>query len=327
MVVGGACTDFVAYGSRLPGAQEALIRAVYRRRYDADPAAFTPMLVSLSDTQGPVAAAGYRPAHQEPLAADRLERGRRRHQEHPVQPVEAARELPRRHRHEAGRETALRHEHLTGLGLGGGDGDLGMRIIRRTDIDRINVVAGNQCFPIRFTGLVSPLFGKGLHILGAMLKREVARAKRDLLAVEREERTAVVADLIRQALYVAAVGIHGVDVEIAIAHYRRILAEHPVRELVTSTEPFEVFDLTTPGYDHLIPRVGAKGVDQNVVHVDVNPPIGSPSRKALPNHAAHSRRRSARPGDGALPRRIAVSSSWRPKMSRSCAIRSRASAA
>lgn len=41
-------------------------------------------------------------------------------------------------------------------------------------------------------------------------------------------------------------------------------------------EPFEVFDLTTPGYDHLIPRVGAKGVDQNVVHVDVNPLIGSP---------------------------------------------------
>lgn len=59
------------HASARRGDVEALIRAVYRRRYDADPAAFTPMLVSLSDTQGPVAAAGYRPAHQEPLFLER----------------------------------------------------------------------------------------------------------------------------------------------------------------------------------------------------------------------------------------------------------------
>lgn len=53
------------------GAVEALIRSVYRQRYDAHPPAFTPMLVSLSDGQGPVAAAGYRAAQHGPLFLER----------------------------------------------------------------------------------------------------------------------------------------------------------------------------------------------------------------------------------------------------------------
>src|ERR1017187_1525626 len=40
----------------------------------------------------------------------------------------------------------------------------------------------------------------------------------DLLSVERPERAAIVAQLMRQLLHVAAVGVHGVDVEIAVPH-------------------------------------------------------------------------------------------------------------
>jgi len=52
-------------------AVEAMISAVYRRRYDALPPDFAPMLVSLSNPHGPVAAAGYRPAAQGPLFLER----------------------------------------------------------------------------------------------------------------------------------------------------------------------------------------------------------------------------------------------------------------
>ncbi len=50
---------------------EALIRVVYDRRYGAQPLAFAPVLASLSDTLGPVAAAGYRPAQHESLFLER----------------------------------------------------------------------------------------------------------------------------------------------------------------------------------------------------------------------------------------------------------------
>lgn len=68
------------HGSRLelhPGpsprrdAVEALIRSVYHLRYRAHPPAFAPVLVSLSDADGPVAAAGYRPAAGGPLFLER----------------------------------------------------------------------------------------------------------------------------------------------------------------------------------------------------------------------------------------------------------------
>ncbi len=52
-------------------AVEALISTVYRRRYDAHPPDFAPILVSLSSSHGPVAAAGYRPAAQGPLFLER----------------------------------------------------------------------------------------------------------------------------------------------------------------------------------------------------------------------------------------------------------------
>src|SRR5688572_28810005 len=52
-------------------AVEALVATVYRRRYDAHPPDFAPMLVSLSSGHGPVAAAGYRPAGQGPLFLER----------------------------------------------------------------------------------------------------------------------------------------------------------------------------------------------------------------------------------------------------------------
>jgi len=48
-----------------------MISAVYRRRYDAHPTDFAPLLVSLSYGHGPVAAAGYRGAAQGPLFLER----------------------------------------------------------------------------------------------------------------------------------------------------------------------------------------------------------------------------------------------------------------
>ncbi len=48
-----------------------MISGVYRRRYDAHPCDFAPMLVSLSNAHGPVAAAGYRPAGRGPLYLER----------------------------------------------------------------------------------------------------------------------------------------------------------------------------------------------------------------------------------------------------------------
>lgn len=50
---------------------EAFIRDVYRRRYGAHVRAFMPVLVSLHDATGIVAAAGYRGASQSPLFLER----------------------------------------------------------------------------------------------------------------------------------------------------------------------------------------------------------------------------------------------------------------
>lgn len=58
-------------GAPRRAAVEALIRRVYRTRYDADLRDFAPVLVSLADETGLVAAAGYRPAQHHPLFLER----------------------------------------------------------------------------------------------------------------------------------------------------------------------------------------------------------------------------------------------------------------
>ena len=71
-IAGHACRfELHSQASSRREAVEELISAVYRRRYDAHPPDFAPMLVSLSNSHGPVAAAGYRPAGQGPLFLER----------------------------------------------------------------------------------------------------------------------------------------------------------------------------------------------------------------------------------------------------------------
>ena len=74
--------------------------------------------------------------------------------------------------------------HITILpALRGGDGDLGMRVVRARDVDEVDVLAGDQVAPVRLEGLVAPICREGL---GA---RRVARANRleDRLGVQLEE--------------------------------------------------------------------------------------------------------------------------------------------
>lgn len=68
---------------------EAFVRAVYRERFDADVRHFAPMLVSLADADGSLlAAAGYRPADDEPLFLERyLERPVHEHLARPGAPA------------------------------------------------------------------------------------------------------------------------------------------------------------------------------------------------------------------------------------------------
>ena len=47
----------------------------------------------------------------------------------------------------------------------------------------------------------------------------------------------------------------------------------------------QVYDMWTPHYDHLFPRVAPKGLDQNLMHVDIFPLVGSP-RSSLAKDAA-----------------------------------------
>ena len=44
--------------------------------------------------------------------------------------------------------------------LRGGNCDFGMRVVRRGDIDHVDVVALDEFFPIRLGGLVSPALGE-----------------------------------------------------------------------------------------------------------------------------------------------------------------------
>lgn len=61
------------HGPQAPGRAhvEAFVQAVYARRHGARVRQFAPMLVSLDDTAGPVAAAGYRQAVDGPLFLER----------------------------------------------------------------------------------------------------------------------------------------------------------------------------------------------------------------------------------------------------------------
>src|SRR5262245_37769794 len=49
---------------------------------------------------------------------------------------------------------------------GGGDGDLGMRVIRAGDVDKVNVFALDQLTPIRLDRLVTPVVREGLRAIG-----------------------------------------------------------------------------------------------------------------------------------------------------------------
>lgn len=89
-------------------AVEALIATVYRTRYAAQPREFAPVLVSLSSAQGPLAAAGYRPARSGRLFLERYLDG----------PIEHL--LPPTARGPIARSTIVEVGHLAALRAGDG---------------------------------------------------------------------------------------------------------------------------------------------------------------------------------------------------------------
>ncbi len=62
------------------------------------------------------------------------------------------------------RQGLLAEHHLAGLGRG--DGDLGVRVIGRANIDRVDIFALDQLAPVGLDRLVPPLGGEGAGVLG-----------------------------------------------------------------------------------------------------------------------------------------------------------------
>ena len=62
------------------------------------------------------------------------------------------------------RERLFAQDHLAGLG--GGDGDLGVDVVRRGDVDEVDVVALDELAPVGFDGFVAPLGGEGFDLAG-----------------------------------------------------------------------------------------------------------------------------------------------------------------
>ena len=57
-------------------------------------------------------------------------------------------------------ERLLRQHHLAGFGRR--DGDLRMRVVRRADVDGVDVLARHQLAPVGLDALVAPIVGEGL---------------------------------------------------------------------------------------------------------------------------------------------------------------------
>ena len=65
---------------------------------------------------------------------------------------------------EGPRQGLLAEDHLARLGRG--DGDRGVRVVGRADVDRVDVLAVDQLMPVGLEGLVLPLVGERLRPLG-----------------------------------------------------------------------------------------------------------------------------------------------------------------
>ena len=57
-----------------------------------------------------------------------------------------------------GREAFAQH-HLAGFGRG--NRDVGVHIVGRANVNRVDVIASDQGFPVGFSGFVSPLVSEG----------------------------------------------------------------------------------------------------------------------------------------------------------------------
>ena len=100
--------DIHAVDSPGRDAVEAMIGTVYGRRYSAQLSGFAPVLVSLSNAHGPIAAAGYRPAGAERLFLERyLDR-----------PIERC--LPHHDHSPIARSTIVEVGHLAAMRAGDG---------------------------------------------------------------------------------------------------------------------------------------------------------------------------------------------------------------
>ena len=67
------------------------------------------------------------------------------------------------------RQRLLAEDHLAGLGRG--DGDLGVRVVGRADVDRVDVLALDQLPPVGLDRLVAPLLGERLGAFGGRGRR------------------------------------------------------------------------------------------------------------------------------------------------------------
>ena len=61
-------------------------------------------------------------------------------------------------------ERLFGHDPLAGLG--GGDGDLLVGVVGRADVDKVDVVAGDECPPVGLGAGVAPVVGEGLRLAG-----------------------------------------------------------------------------------------------------------------------------------------------------------------
>ena len=60
------------------------------------------------------------------------------------------------------RERLFAQDHFAGFG--GGDADFGVDIVRRSDVDHVDVIARDQFAPIGFDRFVAPFFGEGFGV-------------------------------------------------------------------------------------------------------------------------------------------------------------------
>ena len=81
------------------------------------------------------------------------------------------------------RQRLFAEDHLAGLG--GGQHDLAVRVVRRADVDHVDVVAGDQLPPVGLVRLIAPVLGERLDLVlvagAAGLEHRAVLAREELV--------------------------------------------------------------------------------------------------------------------------------------------------